>query len=383
MFSAVTEDGQVFHLIGRQRREQLKQTRFFCPVCAEELDVKLGSQKAPHFAHKQNKSCTIDIEPESAYHLEGKRQLYVWLKTQKASPLLEPYVKEIKQRPDILAKVKGDTLAVEYQCATLAPDVFQKRTAGFKQAGMIPQWILGGSRLKRTSSSFYQLSAFHWQFINASPNSDLLCYCPETHSFLRLSRMIPFYTTHFYCSVQTIPIRQAAAEDLFCTEPDSSFKHSDWTGAILRFRRKTHRFLSKDMNRIRLLFYEKRQTPLSFLPTEVFVPVKKGAVFKSPVFVWQGYLYLFITDLGYKHAPIRFSAVLQHCKIHIHKKNILLRGVYRDQDFIEAVKQYIEFLCKKGFLRGTQKEVYVLNQPAKRSQSLQDLIEKDRSCFIE
>lgn len=83
MFSAVTEDGQVFHLIGRQRREQLKQTRFFCPVCAEELDVKLGSQKAPHFAHKQNKSCTIDIEPESAYHLEGKRQLYVWLKTQR------------------------------------------------------------------------------------------------------------------------------------------------------------------------------------------------------------------------------------------------------------------------------------------------------------
>lgn len=131
------------------------------------------------------------------------------------------------------------------------------------------------------------------------------------------------------------------------------------------------------------MFYEKRQTPLSFLPTEVFVPVQKGAVFKSPVFVWQGYLYLFITDLGYKHAPIRFSAILRHCKLHIHKKNILLRGEYSDQGLSEAVKQYIEFLCKKGFLRETQKEVYVLNQPAKRDQSLQDLIEKDRSCFIE
>ncbi|MCY9128738.1 competence protein CoiA, partial [Bacillus spizizenii] len=134
---------------------------------------------------------------------------------------------------------------------------------------------------------------------------------------------------------------------------------------------------------LRLLFYEKRQTPLSFLPTEVFVPVIKGAVFHSPVFVWQGFLYLFITDLGYKRAPIRFSAVLQQCKLHIHKKNISLRYKCSEDCLSEAVKQYIDFLCKKGFLRETQKEVYVLNQPAEGVRSLQDLIESDRSCFIE
>lgn len=85
MFSAVTEDGQIFHLLGARQSRKLKGRRFFCPVCGGELAVKLGLQKAPHFAHKQNKSCSIDIEPESAYHLEGKRQLYVWLKTQQAS----------------------------------------------------------------------------------------------------------------------------------------------------------------------------------------------------------------------------------------------------------------------------------------------------------
>lgn len=383
MFSAVTEDGQLFHLLGARQTRKLKGRRFFCPVCGGELAVKLGLQKAPHFAHKQNKSCSIDIEPESAYHLEGKRQLYVWLKTQQASPILEPYMKNINQRPDIMTKIKGRMLAVEYQCATLAPDVFQKRTEGFKKAGIIPQWIVGHSRLKRSAPSFYQLSAFHWQFINASPYRELICYCPETRSFRRLSHIIPFYTNHSYSFVQTIPIHRAAANDLFFTEPTPAFQYSGWTKAIHRFRHKPHRFISKETNRLRLLFYEKRQTPLSFLPTEVFVPVIKGAVFNSPVFVWQGFLYLFITDLGYKRAPICFSAVLQQCKLHIHKKNISLRYKCSEDCLSEAVKQYIDFLCKKGFLRETQKEVYVLNQPAEGVRSLQDLIESDRSCFIE
>ncbi|MCY8523658.1 competence protein CoiA, partial [Bacillus atrophaeus] len=39
---------------------ELRKTKFFCPVCREQLDVKLGSLKAPHFAHKQNKACTIE-----------------------------------------------------------------------------------------------------------------------------------------------------------------------------------------------------------------------------------------------------------------------------------------------------------------------------------
>ncbi|WP_456280093.1 competence protein CoiA family protein [Bacillus sp. K7] len=383
MFSAVTEDGQMFHLLGAQQSRKLKRGRFFCPVCGGELDVKLGLQKAPHFAHKQNKSCSIEVEPESAYHLEGKRQLYVWLKTQHASPVLEPYIKKIKQRPDIMAKIKGRMLAVEYQCATLAPDVFQKRTEGFTREEIFVQWIMGQSRLKRTAPSFYQFSAFHWQFINASPYKSLICYCPETRSFSRLSCIIPFYANHSYSSVQTIPIHRATANDLFFSELMPPFQYSAWIKAIHRFRHKPHRFISKETNRLRQLFYEKRQTPLSFLPTEVFVPVKKGAVFKSPVFVWQGFLYLFITRLGRKRAPIRFSAVLQQVKLHIHEKNISLRYECSEDCLSEVVKQYIDFLCKKGFLRETQKEVYVLNQPAEGVRSLQELIESDRSCFIE
>lgn len=64
-----------------------------------------------------------------------------------------------------------------------------------------------------------------------------------------------------------------------------------------------------------------------------------------------------MTDLGDKRAPIRFSAVLQQCKLHIHNKNIALRFECSEECLSEAVKQYIDFLCKKGFLRETQKSI--------------------------
>ncbi|MDK2599159.1 competence protein CoiA family protein [Bacillus stercoris] len=66
----------------------------------------------------------------------------------------------------------------------------------------------------------------------------------------------------------------------FFTKSKSPIQYSGWAKAIHRFRHKPHRFSSKETNRLKQLFYEKRQTPFSFLPTEVFVPVVKGAVLR-------------------------------------------------------------------------------------------------------
>ncbi|WP_268478634.1 competence protein CoiA family protein, partial [Bacillus atrophaeus] len=64
MFSAVTSEGKTVYLMKERyaatEASELRKTKFFCPVCREQLDVKLGSLKAPHFAHKQNKACTIE-----------------------------------------------------------------------------------------------------------------------------------------------------------------------------------------------------------------------------------------------------------------------------------------------------------------------------------
>ncbi|WP_268537095.1 competence protein CoiA family protein [Bacillus atrophaeus] len=387
MFSAVTSEGKTVYLMKERyaatEASELRKTKFFCPVCREQLDVKLGSLKAPHFAHKQNKACTIEFEPESAYHLEGKKQLYSWLKAKGCSPVLEPYVKSIQQRPDIIANVQGGMLAFEFQCANLAPDLLYKRTQGLKQAGAEPLWIIGGNRLKRTSRHFFQLSAFHWQFMKENPRQFLLFYCPEARSFYKLHHITPFYANYACASLEAIPLTKANVKDMWFSASAPSFQPAAWQSAITRFRHKPPRFLSKEANHLRLLFYEKRQTPLPFLPPEVFAPIPLGAVFLSPVLIWQGHLYMYITDLAEKRMPIRFSAVFRFCKMQIQKKRIHLRYEYSEQLLREALKQYINFLCGKEFLMEGEKEVYMVKYPVHDCRTLEGVMERDQTCFGE
>ncbi|MGE6769961.1 competence protein CoiA, partial [Bacillus velezensis] len=104
MFSAVTADGRLIQLAGSYSKEkaaELRKKSWFCPVCKSELDIKLGREKLPHFAHKKSRLCPGESEPESEYHLEGKRQLFLWLKTQGCSVSLEPYLTSAGQRPDL------------------------------------------------------------------------------------------------------------------------------------------------------------------------------------------------------------------------------------------------------------------------------------------
>ncbi|MDI5790199.1 competence protein CoiA family protein [Bacillus licheniformis] len=86
-------------------------------------------------------------EPESPYHLKGKRLLYEWLGRQGLRPVLEPYLQEIRQRPDLLLEHGTRQVAVEFQCANLNAAAYRKRTEGFLRLGIEPVWILGGNRI--------------------------------------------------------------------------------------------------------------------------------------------------------------------------------------------------------------------------------------------
>ena len=55
----------------KEKAAELRKKRWFCPVCKSELDIKLGREKLPHFAHKKQ-AVSGESEPESEYHLEGK-----------------------------------------------------------------------------------------------------------------------------------------------------------------------------------------------------------------------------------------------------------------------------------------------------------------------
>lgn len=215
MFSAVTSDGRLIQLAGSYSKEkaaELRKKRWFCPVCKSELDIKLGREKLPHFAHKKSRLCPGDSEPESEYHLEGKRQLFLWLKTQGCSVSLEPYLTSAGQRPDLTAESGEERLAFEFQCANLSADSLKSRTAGLKNAGYRPVWIIGAKRLKRMAAQFFRLSAFHWQFFEVHSFSSLMFYCPDARSFYRLHSITPFLHRLFLCRLNHNPSSQSKPE---------------------------------------------------------------------------------------------------------------------------------------------------------------------------
>ncbi|MCP6682900.1 competence protein CoiA family protein [Bacillus nakamurai] len=387
MFSAVTAEGQLVQLAGRysnQKAAELRQTRWYCPVCGGELDVKLGPQKQPHFAHKKSRLCPGEPEPESEYHLEGKRQLFLWLKAQRLTANLEPYVKSAGQRPDLTAINGEESLAFEFQCANLSAESLYSRTEGLKKAGLRPFWIIGAKRLKRLSAHFFQLSAFHWQFFEVNSFSSILFYCPEARSFYKLHGIIPFYTGYSYAEMKIIPLHKATLPDICLAEGSRNVTLSTWKRAVSGFRRKNSRFLSKEARLIQRLFYERHQIAFSLLPSEVFVPAPAGFMFSSPVFVWQGHLYLRFMELSEKGAPIRLADMVRFCRRKIFDRDIRLRFEYNEEHISLAIKQYTDFLCLQDFLRETENEVYMLTSPQKKLfRTAEGLLQRDRIFFGE
>src|SRR5690625_2120567 len=78
-----------------------RDSQFYCPVCKELLMIRVGKQVVPHFAHYPKSKCPETSGGEGPYHENGKLLLYKWLKSQYLHVELEPYLKNIKQQPDL------------------------------------------------------------------------------------------------------------------------------------------------------------------------------------------------------------------------------------------------------------------------------------------
>ncbi|MDA1475909.1 competence protein CoiA family protein [Bacillus changyiensis] len=383
MLSAIMKEGQLICLGDGYRANELKRLRtshsFYCPVCHHEVKLKVGEKRIYHFAHQPDAACPVSYEQESVYHLQGKQLLYQWLKKQGLKPVLEPYIKKVKQRPDVLVKCGMKMIAIEFQCATLNLTDYQKRTTGLVELGIDPIWIIGGNRVKRLANSFFQLSEFHWQFVQRKEkHSKLLFFCPEQKAFLILDQLTPFLKNKSSASVTYLPLQQTRVTSFMTSSKRcSSLQLSGWKRNLLHFRTTSHRFFTKDTKQMMELFYQKLHISLPFFPSEVFIPVPSGSIFSHPVFVWQGYLYLYMID----RSPFRLDSAVCYMHQLIQTKRLKLRWNHREK-VIDAVNEYAFYLYKKGFLSKKQ-NVYDVNRPLYKESCLATLLKRDAYYFSE
>ncbi len=123
----------------------------------------------------------IYSETETEEHLNGKRDLYEWIKKQKdvTNAILEGWIPETKQRPDIIFEYNEKKYVIEYQCSPIATEYIERHEL-YKTIGMQDIWICGTEKylqknmrnkyLEKFSSGYYN---FHNQMFIFPLNSDV------------------------------------------------------------------------------------------------------------------------------------------------------------------------------------------------------------------
>ncbi|MER2190962.1 MAG: competence protein CoiA family protein [Solibacillus sp.] len=215
MLVALAEDQSyvmLTHKLSRVALQRLREAqRFFCPQCKEPLLLKIGQVKIPHFAHRKNSQCdSLFTEGESQAHLLGKQQLFTLFQRLELEVKLEPYLKDLQQRPDLLVTKNNQQYAIEFQCSRLVKDRFIERTKGYKAHGITPVWILNTPSEKYRQQGLIKISINHYQylFLKRTGRPFLMSYDVERQTFYYINHLIFFQGQQYFGFGQSIPLSQ-------------------------------------------------------------------------------------------------------------------------------------------------------------------------------
>ena len=76
--------------------------------------------------------------------MQGKKDLYEWVKSQHGvtNAVLEAWISETKQRPDIMFEYDNKKYVIEYQCSPIASEYLERHEL-YNAAGIHDIWICG------------------------------------------------------------------------------------------------------------------------------------------------------------------------------------------------------------------------------------------------
>jgi competence protein CoiA len=357
LLTANTRTGKRISLGYQYNKETLlvlrRNEEFICPVCGEEVTLKLGEHRIYHFAHQRKENCREVYERETEYHMNGKLQLYQWLIGQRIRAILEYYDSDTQQRPDIMFEYNGNKYALEYQCSPIPEDQFISRTINYFQHGYIPLWIAGNKLIKTNRKNIYTLSCFTSFFLQTNKVQQFFIpsYCPEHRLLHFTGPLLTLSPNNAFAHNHTFPINDLSINSLF--EPILTKKIS--TGLWNREIEKSNFNWFFHPNPKQKQFLQeiyRNNLNLFLLPSEIGLPVSHSPLVSTPPTIWQTYLFL---DVLLTKSPGEYIPLLEFEKSfnrRVRKKDIVIRNLPQFEQinpFI-AVKEYILLLESLGMV---------------------------------
>ncbi|MFF2455803.1 competence protein CoiA [Peribacillus simplex] len=339
--------------------EWRKSADYYCPCCKMKMTIKAGKVRIPHFAHKNSSSCRASSEPESAYHLLGKRKLFQWFLSHGYQVVLEAYLPEIKKRADILVVIGGNRYAIEFQCSVIPEVEFIERTKAYQSIGIKPIWILAAKRLKRKSLYEFSLSRFHWLFVTGSFHHPFLwMYCPETDHLSVLKNLTPFTPRTVFAELTTASLRflppsRALPQNCFRFPflPAWRYKRNSWSLHRVKTARRSDPFFEG--------LYLHHISPAT-LPIEVGVPVRGMLLIETASIEWQAWLYMDVFHEKRTGEKISMAVIIHNFRKRSTKGGIRFRPLplLHEKPIEYPVGQYIMLLMKFGYLSKLKEGVF-------------------------
>ncbi|WP_169823187.1 competence protein CoiA [Anaerobacillus alkalilacustris] len=391
MLVAITKQGTIISLgdkfLDKQKLLKLREVKkFYCPVCKQEVVLKLGTKLSWHFAHKKNSRCHEELEGETVYHINGKKLLYEWLKIQGFDVHLEAYIKEAKQRPDLLVHIEKNTFAIEFQCAKISPELFLKRTNTYRTYNYIPIWILGGNQLTRDKGNFFKLNSFHWLFTYHSKlekdRVQLLTFCPQNKQFGKLHNITPLSVNRSFAFPTFFPLDKFHFYSIF--KPHSYLVPKEIWYRTKSFWRQHRLRLSQSEQYVRDLYIRKGH-PLWLFPSEAGVPSPSYYFIETPTYIWQSWiLETFVVN---RNPGERFHFTIVKRAFHTVVQKAIFR--IRTLPLIEfgsweiAVQNYLLFLCTINVLTTTDGQLFVKKKDIVYPKNIEQALIEDKQLVVD
>lgn len=386
MLTAKNKSGAYVSLHNISTKEKLWEMRqgdsFYCPCCEKEVIIKAGKIKIPHFAHIRNGSCHASSEPESDYHLRGKRKLYHWLKSKQYPAFLEAYLPEIRQRADILVIVNSKKYAIEFQCSSIPEEDFISRTTSYRAQGIIPIWILAERNIKKIKSNEFSLRHFDWLFLTdcLDPPS-ILSYCPYKDQMTTLEKILPFSPRTIFAYQSHKKLSTASFQTLFHAPSRKLPYLSPW-----REKRKTWSFQSTRTAKVTDSFfhflYVNQLTP-STLPPEVGIPVAGMHLIQTGAVQWQSYVFIDVFLRKEAGQDMSMDECIRSFKNRIRSGDIRLRTLplIGTKDFLQPLWSYVSFFKKTGYIEEYKTGYFKIMKKVKIAKNYDQWLESEKNFY--
>lgn len=368
-------------MVNMNDKRQLQQ-EFFCPACKERVIVKTGSNRMWHFAHYHNSHCASS-EPESDYHLLGKKLLYEWFTSQNQTAELEKYFPNIKQRADLYAN-----RPIEFQCSTIPDQRFFERTKNYQKNGEKPLWILSLNRLNRIGTNLFRLKQMDWLALNESmdPVSEtfLLYYCPIRDTFAYLTNLMPVSSTKVFANIKFLTRKELSCDNVYKIGSWlQNYIHPEhWKKVKMNWRIYPNRRKNRASYYIhRMLLQKNRSLPL--FPSEAGIPTKHSFWIETPLYLWQTWLLIQFILPQAKQAEFQFQDVYAQFKSLVQRRLFSVRKfpLIENSHYSFAIMDYLHELCQLGILEKKGKSSFAIKKNIELPHTLEEAMRMDDEFY--